>query len=687
MNLPMLLHRRLSLPIRCGIAIAAFGAALLLRFLILPVEAGFPFSTFYPVTAAIYYFLGTRPGLLMTLLSAIAGCYIFVPPHWTFVHEPAAYYIVVLYLVGSLLMAMLVYRLQGYSANLHKTLVQLHDSESRFRSFMDNSSLLSWMKDEDGRYVYLNAPSEKHFALKPGSWHGKSDFDLFPEALAQRFLNSDRQILQTGQALVIEETTTNTNGVVFNWLSTRFPYVDSSGTRYLGGMAVDITARKIAEEKIASLAFYDPLTALPNRRLLLDRLAHALDSSGRHCRLGALLFIDLDNFKTLNDTHGHDQGDLLLQMVAERLTINIRKGDTLARLGGDEFVVLLEDLGQSSLEAAAHAEIVAENILLALGKPYQLANLVQHCTLSIGITLFGEFPEVLDEPLKRADLAMYQAKAAGRNTLRFFDPQIQAAVEARSVLEADLRAALMQQQFQLHYQPQMAGDRLIGAEALVRWRHTERGLVAPAEFIPLAEDTGLIVELGRWVLDAACRQLALWARQPATAQLSIAVNVSPRQFHQADFVQQVLAALAGAGANPRRLKLELTEGLLVTSIGDVISKMARLKNEGISFALDDFGTGYSSLAYLQRLPLDQLKIDRSFVKDIVGDPSGAAIAKTIIALAGNLGLTVIAEGVETAAQRDFLAAEGCRLYQGYLFGRPLPIEDFEASMLSNLATA
>ncbi|HSB96843.1 MAG TPA: EAL domain-containing protein [Spongiibacteraceae bacterium] len=677
-----LLHRELSLPMRCGLAVGIFALALLLRFLIMPVEAGFPFATLYPATAAIYYFCGTRPGLLATLLSAVAGCYIFIPPHWTFIHETADYYIVILYLVGSLLMALLVYQLQGYAANLHKTLLKLHDSENRFRSFMDNTNLMSWMKDEDGRYIYINAQGEKHFALAPGSWQGKADSELFSAAIAEQFGETDRQVLQTGKPLAVEESITAASGEVFHWLSTKFPYVDSGGTRFFGGIAVDITARKIAEAKIESLAFYDPLTGLPNRRHLLERLAHVLDASARHGRLGALLFIDLDNFKTLNDTCGHDQGDLLLQMVAERLTTNIRKGDTLARLGGDEFVVLLEDVGLSSLAAAAQAEIVAEKILATLGEPYQLGDNAHRSTLSIGITLFGEFSESIEEPLKRADLAMYQAKAAGRNTLRFFDPQIQAAVEARAVLEADLRAAITEQRFLLHYQPQVTGtDQIIGAEALVRWHHAERGLVAPAEFIPLAEDTGLIVPLGRWVLDAACQQLALWARQPATAHLTIAVNVSPRQFHQADFVQQVLAALTEAGANPQRLKLELTEGLLVTSIGDVISKMARLKSEGIGFALDDFGTGYSSLAYLKRLPLDQLKIDQSFVKDMLVDPNGAVIAKTIIALAGNLGLTVIAEGVESAAQRDFLAAQGCSAYQGYLFGRPLPIGQFEALLM------
>lgn len=341
-------------------------------------------------------------------------------------------------------------------------------------------------------------------------------------------------------------------------------------------------------------------------------------------------------------------------------------------------MILLEDLSQDTLEAAAQAETVGEKILTALGQPYQFEGNSHRSTPSIGITLFGGEQESIEEPLKRADLAMYQAKAAGRNTLRFFDPEIQAAVAARFQLEADLRNAVTRNQFLLHYQPQMMGEnQLTGAEALVRWRHPQRGIVSPAEFIPLAEDTGLILAVGRWVLDVACAQLALWAQRPGYAHLTIAVNVSPRQFRQSDFVDQVLAALASTGANPQLLKLELTEGLLVSSIEDVIIKMAALKERGVSFSLDDFGTGYSSLAYLKRLPLDQLKIDQSFVKDILVDSNGAAIAKTIIALADSLSLAVIAEGVETEVQRNSLAAWGCAAYQGYLVSRPLPIDAFE----------
>ncbi|MDO9167038.1 MAG: EAL domain-containing protein [Rhodoferax sp.] len=470
------------------------------------------------------------------------------------------------------------------------------------------------------------------------------------------------------------------NGEIYpQWLTITAVKDDAGRATHYVGIFTDITARKMAEDEIESLAFFDPLTRMPNRRLLMDRLEQALAAGARRQRKGALLFVDLDNFKTLNDTLGHDKGDLLLEQVARRLAACVREGDTVARLGGDEFVVLLEDLSENAMEAATQAEAVGEKILTELSQSYQLASQEHHSTASIGITLFGEQQEGIDEPLKRADLAMYQAKAAGRNTVRFFDPQMQAVVTARAELETGLREAVAKNQFLLHYQAQVTGERRVtGAEALVRWQHPLRGMVSPAEFIPLAEETGLILPLGRWVLETACTQLALWATRADMAHLTVAVNVSPRQFHQRDFVEQVLAVLERTGANPHRLKLELTESLLVSNIEDVIAKMHALKGKGVGFSLDDFGTGYSSLSYLKRLPLDQLKIDQGFVRDILIDANDAAIARMVVALANSLGLTVIAEGVETAAQRDFLASQGCHAYQGYLFSRPLPLGEFEA---------
>lgn len=456
---------------------------------------------------------------------------------------------------------------------------------------------------------------------------------------------------------------------------------DGAITHYVA-VKEDITASKQAEELINTLAFYDPLTALPNRRLLIDRLQQALATSTRHQRQGALLMVDLDNFKDLNDGLDHGQGDLVLQQVAKRLVNCIREGDTVARPGADEFLVLLAQLDQNPLEAALQAEIVGNKILDTLGTPYQFNGSEMPCTASIGIALFGERHEEAVEPMKRAELAMYQAKAQGRNTMRFFDPKMQATVNARVAMEASLRDAVALDQLVLHYQPQVTDEgKITGVEALLRWLDPKRGMVSPAEFIPVAEETGLILPIGNWVLETACKQLALWTSQPGIAHLTVAVNVSAKQFHQRDFVDRVLHTLERTGANAHLLKLELTESLLVEDVEGVIAKMNALKARGVTFSLDDFGTGYSSLSYLQRLPLDQLKIDQGFVRDILANPNDAAIAKMVIALAASLRLTVIPEGVETPAQREFLSGLGCHNFQGYLFSRPLPIDQLEAFVL------
>ncbi|MBA3056567.1 MAG: EAL domain-containing protein [Gammaproteobacteria bacterium] len=468
------------------------------------------------------------------------------------------------------------------------------------------------------------------------------------------------------------------NGELYaEWLTITAVKADDGTVTHYVGVQNDITQRKAAEDEIKYLAFYDTLTKLPNRRLLNDRLQQALASSARGGRHSALLFIDLDNFKTLNDSQGHDKGDLLLQQVAQRLSSCTRDGDTVARLGGDEFVVILKDLSDTAADAATHAEIVGEKIVVTLNRPYDLEGLEHHSTPSIGVTLFSDQRETIEELLKRADLAMYKAKSAGRNTLRFFDPEMQAVVNARVALELNLREGLRDAQFLLYYQAQLDHGRITGAEILLRWQHPERGFVCPADFIPLAEETGLILPLGQWVLTTACEQLSVWAKDPRTASLTLAVNVSSRQFLRPDFVNQVLATLAATGAQATKLKLELTESLLLDNVEDTILKMSQLKAHGVGFSLDDFGTGYSSLSYLKRLPLDQLKIDQSFVRDVLSDPNDAAIAKTIIALGQSLGLDVMAEGVETAAQRDFLLNAGCHAYQGYFFSRPLPLADYE----------
>lgn len=451
---------------------------------------------------------------------------------------------------------------------------------------------------------------------------------------------------------------------------------DESGeiTHYFGTFS-DISDPLEAERKILELAFYDPLTGLPNRRLLMDRLQQALGNSHRHNQFGALLLLDLDHFKTLNDTRGHDVGDQLLVEVARRLRLALRETDTAARLGGDEFVILLEDMGQAEVAAANTAERVVEKLLATLGQEYVLQGAACHIGASIGIALFHHSAESAEGILKQADLALYQAKGAGRNTSRFYSPAMQAAVDSRAELETGLRRALANDEFMLYYQPQVDGDgHLIGAEALLRWQTPGGKMVSPGEFIPAAEASGLIVPIGNWVLAAACRQIAAWGRSPATRNLRVAVNISAQQFRQPDFVARVHAALEESGADPTRLKLELTESSVVDDIEQVLEWMHTLKSIGVGFSMDDFGTGYSCLANLKRLPLEQLKIDQSFVRDIPADPYDCAIAQAVIGLGNSLRLHVIAEGVETEAQREFLASLGCRAYQGYLFGRPGPAE-------------
>jgi diguanylate cyclase (GGDEF)-like protein/PAS domain S-box-containing protein len=444
---------------------------------------------------------------------------------------------------------------------------------------------------------------------------------------------------------------------------------------------LDISQRKLAEQRIHQLAFYDELTDLPNRRLLLDRLSQAMAVSDRNDRYGALMFIDLDHFKTLNDSKGHDIGDLLLVEVARRLQQCVRDGDTVARLGGDEFVVVLEMLNARVNEAVTQAELVAEKIRDALNQPYQLNQHAYSSTPSIGIVLFMGHQENTDNLLKYADIAMYQAKAAGRNSIRFYDPDMQAALEARVLMESELRSALEKQQFRLYFQVQVDSMRRpIGAEVLLRWEHPERGLVPPIQFIPLAEETGLILPIGLWVLQTACTQLRTWKQNILTRDLTLAVNVSARQFRQADFVAQVQRALLESGAKPSHLKLELTESIVLENVEDTISKMREIMMLGVSFSMDDFGTGYSSLQYLKRLPLDQIKIDQSFVRDITTDPNDAAIVQTVIAMSEAMGLNVIAEGVEAESQLAFLDLRGCHAFQGYLFSKPIPIEQFDAWM-------
>ena len=544
-------------------------------------------------------------------------------------------------------------------------------------SLLDKAQDAIIVRDLNHGIHFWNDGAARLYGWRADEAVGKSIASLL-YADPQQFNAATDQVIRNGEwrgEIVQQRKDRSSITVEGHWTLVRD---DAGQPKSILAINTDVTERNAAQKKIQRLAYYDPLTRLPNRVLLRERLQALLSGQDFRQSLAALFFIDLDNFKTLNDSVGHDQGDLLLQQVAQRLSGCVNADSTVARLGGDEFVILLPGLAADEPGAESQAAEAAGRMIEALNAPYRLATLMHHSTVSIGIALIRQQSDTVTELLKRADLAMYRAKNAGKNTLRLFTPDMQQAVTSRAALEADLRKALTKNEFILHYQPQVdAASHVTGAEALVRWCSPARGLVGPALFIPLAEESGLILELGRMVLEAACETLARWAAMPAMAHLSIAVNVSARQFLHPDFVSQVLAALRHNGANPHRLKLELTESVIIEEVDMVIERMSLLKSHGVMFSLDDFGTGYSSLAYLKQLPLDQIKIDKSFVRDLLDDPTDAVIVRSIIALGRSLGLTLIAEGVETAQQRDFLAAHGCPACQGYLFSKPLPLPEFE----------
>lgn len=534
--------------------------------------------------------------------------------------------------------------------------------------------------EEDPHIVFVNDAFEKQTGFSRAEVLGQSPralLELDPAMI--KLLEQAKGLHESRQARA--ELMVHRKKQAPFWVELEVVSVQASAEVVTHWVAVgrDITQRKNAEDMIRHLAFYDPLTDLPNRQLLLDRLQKAVSQSARTGQHGALMFIDLDNFKILNDTLGHHIGDQLLQQVAQRLIRSVRKTDTVARLGGDEFVVMVDDLSTDPTAADSKSRTLSEKVLKMLREPFQLAGHQHFATPSIGVATFCGERDDVGELLKQADLAMYQAKGLGRNTVCYFDPDMQATVSANAAVGLALRTGLREKQFVVHYQPQVDRQGVIsGVEALMRWQHPERGLVRPADFIPVAEDTGLILPLGMWVLEKACEQLATWAKSPKTADLSIAVNVSVYQFRHPNFVDMVMEAIKRTGIRPQRLKLELTESLLADRMEITIQKMGMLKELGVTLALDDFGVGYSSLSYLKRLPLDQLKIDKGFVADVLTDPNDAAISKAIIALAQSLSLQVVAEGVETKEQLDFLTAQGCDQFQGHLFAPALPIESLNA---------
>ncbi len=556
---------------------------------------------------------------------------------------------------------------------------ELRTASARTQMILDNMSDGVITLDAEGRIGSLNRAASAIFGYAPEEVVGRGVSVLMADSVAVASGGRGEAILNAGSSAPRELQGRRQDGTLFP-MSLSLSRSEQDDAVAFIGVVRDITQQRADMEEIRRLAFSDLLTGLPNRRLLMDRLRLAVATSTRNGQHAALMLLDLDNFKLLNDTAGHDVGDILLQQVADRLLHSVRECDSVARLGGDEFVVLLEGLHAQGPEAGAQAEHVAEKILSAFKAPFRLRDQTHESTTSIGIVVFHGDGESLDDLMKKADLAMYQAKAAGRNNARFFDPAMQAAVAAHEARERALRRGIAQQEFVLHYQMQInRAGHCTGVEALVRWQDPLRGMVAPGHFIPLAEETGLILPLGRWVLETACAQLVAWAADAHTAAWTMAVNVSASQFAQSDFVQEVAQALNKVGAVPGLLKLELTESMLVEDVEDAIVKMNQIKALGVGFSLDDFGTGYSSLSYLKRLPLDQLKIDQSFVRDILTDPSDAVIARTVVALGQSLGLRVIAEGVETAAQLEALANMGCDGFQGYYFGRPCAVEGLQTS--------
>jgi diguanylate cyclase (GGDEF)-like protein len=578
--------------------------------------------------------------------------------------------------------------LQAVLASLTTANQLVAESRDHLATTLEAIPDLLFEMDGDGRYWDYRARRRDLLVAPPEQLLGYTVFDVMPLQAAQAVMASLAEAALLGGSQGAQICLSLPVGDSWFELSVaRKKSLDAEGQRFIV-LSRDITRRKQAEAEIEHLAFFDPLTGLPNRRLLLDRLQQALTVSARHDSYGALLFIDLDHFKVLNDTRGHLSGDLLLQEVAQRLQASVRGEDSVARLGGDEFVLMLQGLARDTTSAIAQVAAVGEELLSRLSQVYLLDGLQYHCTASIGVSLFNGAAQDVGELLKCADAAMYVAKNNGRNALAFFDPAMQAELEVRTELGNELRMALSQGQLLLHYQAQISSEYgPLGAEILLRWQHPQHGMVSPAQFIPLAEDNGLIVPIGQWVLAQACTQLKIWQSNPQACGLTLSVNVSARQFRQPDFVEQVRACLHSTGIDPSKLKLELTESLVLDNVESVIATMHALKALGVGFSMDDFGTGYSSLAYLKRLPLDQLKIDQSFVRDIVSDPSDAVIVKTIIGMAHNLGLEVIAEGVETEAQRSLLLSYDCRVFQGYLFSRPLPLAEFEALLQCKAAVS
>lgn len=554
-------------------------------------------------------------------------------------------------------------------------------SEGHLGDLMANIQAFIYHKDLNYRYQHVNEALCSFLGVEPEALLGKEDADILDAETARGIRQVDRQVIEQGKRVLREDVITLPGSDQPHILITvKMPLRDADGNiRGLYGISTDITEQRQQLEQLHQLSHFDPLTGLANRQHFQKCLSIALIEARSSGQNGAVLFVDLDNFRDFNDVYGHEIGDQLLQAVAIRLGQLASRRGMQARFGGDEFVLLLEGLDRSEEKALLQVEARAKALLKALGKPFVLESGQSYAgTASVGIAMFSDAPDDMLSLIKKAELAMYAAKSAGRSRYSFFDPSMQAQVRLRAELEAGIRRALEESEFRLWYQPQFnCANELIGLEALVRWQHPEKGIVSPAEFIPVAESSGLILPLGRWILRTACEQLAAWQSHPELAGVRIAVNISSQQILHEHFVTEVSSILNQTGADPALLELELTESLLVEDVEQTIEKMQQLRQRGVHFALDDFGTGYSSMCYLKRLPLDKLKIDQGFVQNVMTDPNDVAIIRTIVALGQSLDLAVVAEGVETREQQQSLSALGCCVFQGYLFSRPVPAKELE----------
>ncbi len=605
--------------------------------------------------------------------------YYQVLKHWSVPRAsppiPAAFWWGLGGLVATLLLALAFVVL--LKREVSRRTAELQASENKLSTILNSVDAFIYIKDTELHYVYANRQVCERFGKPLADIVGHGDNAFFDRATADQLRTLDQSVFESGERKVQEEVTQLRDGQVRTYLSVKLPLRRADNSIYaLCGISTDITDQRQLAHEIHQLAYHDPLTHLANRRQMIERLHQLLADPAAGLHQHALLLVNLDNFKDLNDTHGHNLGDLLLQQVAQRLSGCARAEDLLARLGGDEFGLLMTSLSAQPGFALRQVETAASHLVRVIAEtPFQLGTLSHPVSVSVGIAMLSQQENTVDAVLKHADIALAQAKAAGRGAVRFFRSDMEVVVAARAALEADLRAGLAQRQFLLHYQPQVDEKGcMFGVEALVRWQHPQRGLVSPGSFIGLAEVSGLIEPLGLWILRSACEQIEAWRHDPQRQHLLVAVNISARQLHHPEFVQQVAMALAETGADPQRLELELTESHLVEDVEGATAKMRSLKARGVRLSLDDFGTGYSSLNYLKRLPLDQLKIDQSFVRELLLDANELSIVKAIVDMGRNLGLDVLAEGVETQAQRDMLLAAGCTRFQGYLFCHPVPVE-------------